>query len=358
MAVMMMKSVEEPAPGNESASLCGFEYGLCYLFLGAVAVVVAVQYSVDPAIGGISGFISSALRLPFSETWGLIGALGCWLAGTILVAWVAKRIPPERERGALLRRALVLIGSAAAAGLAAWLYSVDRGLLPALAFWTAPAAGVLILVKVSMLWRAALLILVAASATVAVVGLILTLQPSNARAGTDWSAFTEQERVYAEQLIETNYDCHDKIKPFAPTKTSRDYVSRVIDVDILGPGQYRALLQVSNRMRLPTHRIALYYAERARVDVRPEYVSVCLLEPWRSNRAPSAPWRWRRSADGGASWADIPHNPHTQSAKTAGYTYRYVPTKADLADANILLRACVDVRGGGEVCTPGVRPRP
>ena len=301
----MTKSVEEPAPASERAALCGCEYALCHLFLALAAAVVALQSSVDPAVGGISGFISSAARLPFFEPWGLIGALGCWLGGMILIAMGAKRV-----------------------------------------------------IKVSMLWRAALLILVAASATVAIVGLILTLQPSNARAGTDWSAFTEQERVYAEQLIETNYDCHDKIKPFAPTKTSRDYVSRVIDVDILGPGQYRALLQVSNRMRLPTHRIALYYAERARVDVRPEYVSVCLLEPWRSNRAPSAPWRWRRSADGGASWADIPHSPHTQSAVTAGYTYRYVPTEADLADANTLLRACVDVRGGGEACAPGVRPRP
>ena len=301
----MTKSVEEPAHGNKDAALCGCEYALCHLFLALAAAVVALQSSVDPAVGGISGFISSAARLPFFEPWGLIGALGCWLAGMILIAMGAKRM-----------------------------------------------------INVSILWRAALLILVAASATVAVVGLILTLQPSNARAGTDWSAFTEQERVYAEQLIETNYDCHDKIKPFAPTKTSRDYVSRVIDVDILGPGQYRALLQVSNRMRLPTHRIALYYTERARVDVRPDYVSVCLLEPWQSNRASSAPWRWQRSADGGASWVDVPYSPHTQSAETARYTYRYAPTKADLADANILLRACVDVRGGGEVCAPGVSPRP
>ena len=356
--MMMMKSVEEPAPGNESASLCGCEYALCYLFLGAVAVVVAVQYSVDPEVGGISGFISSALRLPFSETWGLIGALGCWLAGTILITWAAKRIPPERKRGALLRRTLVLIGSVAVAGLSAWLYSVDRGLLPALAFWTAPAVGVLILVNVSIRWRAILLSLVAASAAVIVIGLLLTPRPSNAWTGTDWSAFTDQERAYAEQLIRDNDDCYGAIRMSAPAKQASDFVSRVIDVDILGPGQYRALLQVSNRMRLPTRRIALYYAERARVDVRPEYVSVCLLEPWQSNRAPSAPWRWQRSADEGASWADVPHNPHTQSAETAGYTYRYVPTKADLANASILLRACVDVRGGGEVCTPGVRPRP
>ena len=303
----MTKSVEEPAPASERAALCGCEYALCHLFLALAAAVVALQSSVDPAVGGISGFISSAARLPFFEPWGLIGALGCWLGGMILIAMGAKRV-----------------------------------------------------IKVSMLWRATLLSLVAASATVAVVGLILTLQPSNARAGTDWSAFTEQERVYAEQLIQENYDCQDAIKAFVNLRGGEgfEYVSRVIDVDILGPGQYRALLQASNSWRLPTHRIALYYAERARVDVRPDYVSVCLLEPWQSNRAPSVPWRWQRSADEGASWADIPHNPHTQSAKTAGYTYRYVPTKADLADASILLRACVDVRGGGEVCAPGVSPRP
>lgn len=215
---MVMKSVEEPAHGNKDAALCGCEYALCHLFLAFAAAVVALQSSVDPAVGGISGFISSAARLPFFEPWGLIGALGCWLAGMILIAMGAKRV-----------------------------------------------------IKVSILWRAALLILVVASATVAVVGLILTLQPSNARAGTDLSAFTDQERVYAEQLIRENYDCQDAIKAFVNLRGGEgfEYVSRVIDVDILGPGQYRALLQASNSWRLPTHRISLYYAERARVERSP-----------------------------------------------------------------------------------------
>ena len=358
--MMVMKSVEEPASADEGPLLCGFEYVLCYLFLGAVAAVVAAQYSVDPAVGGIAGFISSVLRLPFSETWGLVGALGCWLGGTILIAWAAKRLLPERKRGVIARRALVLIGSLSVAALAAWLHSVDRNLLPALAFWTAPAVGVLVLANVSIRWRAVLLSLVAASAAVIIVGLILTPRPSSAWAGTDWSAFTERERIYAERIARENYDCQDSIKAFASLRGGERhvYVSRIIDVDILGPGQYRALLQVSNWLRLPSRRISLHYTERARVDIRPDYVSVCLLEPWQSRRAESAPWRWRRSADGGASWADVPHSPHGQSAETEGYTYRYVPTKADLADANILLRACVDVRGGGEVCTPGVSPRP
>ena len=354
----MVKSVEEPASADEGLLLCGLEYGLCYLFLGAVAAVVAAQYSVDPAIGGIAGFISSVLRLPFSETWGLAGALGCWLAGAILIAWAAKRMLPERKRGAILRRALVLIGSLSVAALGAWLYSVDRNLLPTLAFWTAPAVGVFVLIKVSVRWRAILLSLVTASAAVIVVGLILTPRPSSAWAGTDWSAFTERERIYAEWIVRQDLKYCGSIRVSAPAKKARDFASRVIDVDILGPGQYRARLQVSNWMRLPSHRIALHYTERARVDVRPDYVSVCLLEPWQSNRAESAPWRWRRSSDGGASWADVPHSPHRESAETEGYTYRYVPTKADLADANILLRACVDVRGGGEVCAPGVSPRP
>ena len=354
----MMKSGEEPAPANEGPLLCGFEYVLYYLFLGAVATVAAAQYSVDPAIGGIAGFISSALRLPFSETWGLVGALGCWLAGAILIAWAAKRMSPERKRRALLRRALVLIGSLAVAALAAWLHSVDRNLLPALAFWTAPAVGVFVLSKVSARWRAILLSLVTASAAVTIVGLILTPRPSSAWAGTDWSAFTEQERVYAERIARQDLGCRDAIRVSASVKIARDFASRIIDVDILGPGEYRALLQVSNWLRLPSHRISLHYTDRARVDIRPGYVSACLLEPWQSRRAPLAPWRWQRSADGGASWADVPHSPHRQSAETEGYTYRYAPTKADLADANTLLRACVDIRGGGEVCAPGVRPRP
>ena len=350
--------MKEPAPANENAPACARLHALyCLLFL-AVEAVVFTHYAIDPEIGGIAGFISSVLRLQASEASELIGALGCWLGGTILIAWAAKRIPPERVRGAHLRRALVPISSLSVAGLAAWLYSMDRNLLPILAFWIAPAAGALVLMRLPRLCRMAIATGVALFAAIVVLGLTQVPQPSNARAGTDLSEFTGQERVYAERLTRENYDCHDSIKTFAPTKTSRDYVSRVIDVDVLGPGQYRATLQASNRLRLPSYRIALHYTERARVDVRPDYVSVCLLEPWQSNRAESAPWRWRRSADGGASWADVPHSPYRQSAETEGYTYRYAPTKADLADANTLLRACVDVRGGGEVCAPGVSPRP
>ena len=350
--------MKEPAPANENVPACGRLHALyCLLFL-AVEAVVFVHYAIDPAIGGTAGFVSSVLRLQASESSALIGALGCWLGGTILIAWAAKRMPPERIRGARLRRALVLISSLSVAGLAAWMYSADRNLLPILAFWIAPAAGALILMRLPRLCRMAIATGIALFAAIVVLGLTQVLQPSNARAGTDLSEFTGQERVYAERLTRENYDCQDAIKAFAPTKTSRDYVSRVIDVDILGPGQYRALLQVSNRLRLPSHRIALHYTERARVDVRPKYVGVCLLEPWQSRRAGSAPWRWRRSADRGASWADVPHSPHKESAETEGYTYRYAPTKADLADANILLRACVDVRGGGEVCSPGVSPKP
>ena len=352
-----MQSVEESPPADEYVPICGCQYALYYLLLLAVAAVIAAQYSVDPAIGGIAGFISSALRLPSSEPWGLAWTFGCWLTGAILIAMIAKRVLPERKRGALLRYALAAAGSAAAVGSAAWMHAVDRNFFAYVGVSMAPAAGVFVLVNVSIRWQAILMGLAIAGAAIIVTGLLVAPRPSSAWAGTDLSAFIGQERVYAERLASENYDCHDAIRAFAPAKRASDYVSGVIDIDILGPSQYRALLQVSNWIRLPSYRVSLHYAERTRVDVRPDYVSVCLLEPWRSNRARSAPWRWQRSSDGGASWADIPRSPHRQYLGMADYTYRYVPTDADLADAGALLRACVDVRGGGEVCSPGVSPR-
>ena len=361
-----MQSEEESAPVPKSAPPCGCGYAVFYFLLIAVAAVVSAQWSVDPTTGGVAGFIGSALRLPPSGTWAALGLLGVWLAGTMLAASIAKRALPGDERRAIWRRAFVVVGSALSAGLAGALYAADRALLGAVMFWGAPVAGVFILVGLPRLWRVVVTAGITAGAALIVIGLILTPRPISARAGTDISAFTGQERVYAEQVVSADlYGCGVKFTTHAPARRVRDYLSRVIDIDPIDAESRLMRVQVSNWMRLPSYTLPVYLTKETTAIVRREYVVVCLTDgPERraeevgaDGLAYPAPWRWRRSADGGASWADVPHSPHRKSDRTAGYTFRYVPTPADLADENVRLRACVNVRGGGEVCSAATRPR-
>ena len=358
----MTQSAKESAPVPKTAPPCGCGYAVFYFLLITVAAVVAAQWSVDPTVGGIAGFVGSALRLPPSGTWAALGALGVWLAGTMLAASVAKRALPGDER-----RVFVVVGSALSAGLAGALYAADRALLGAVMFWGAPVAGVFILVGLPRLWRVVVTAGTTAGAALIVIGLILAPRPISARAGTDLSAFTGQERVYAEQVVSADlYGCGVKFTTHAPARRVRDYLSRVIDVEPIDAESRLMRVQVSNWMRLPSYTLPVYLTKETTAIVRREYVVVCLTDgPERRAEVVGddglhhlAPWRWRRSADGGASWADVPHNPHRESDETAGYTFRYVPTRADLADENVRLRACVNVRGGGEVCSAAASPRP
>ena len=146
----------------------------------------------------------------------------------------------------------------------------------------------------------------------------------------------------------------------------------------LGDRAHRARIRVNNTWGVPAYSVSLHFSQFRNghyppgvaagtiMAVRPDYLTVCLtggpkrrdVEVGDNGLSRLAPWRWRRSADGGASWADVPHSPHRESNKTEVYTFRYVPTPADLADENVRLRACVNVRAGGEVCSAGASPRP
>ena len=361
-----MKSEEESAPAPQSAPSCGCGYAVFYFLLIAVAAVVSAQWSVDPTVGGLAGFVGSALRLPPSGTWAILGALGGWLAGTMLAASVAKRALPGDERRAIWRRAFVIAGSALFAGLAGALYAANA--LPAsVVFLGAPAAGAVILLRLPRLWRVVVAAGITAGAALIVIGLILTPRPSNVRAGTDLGAFTGQERVYAEQVLSADtYGCGVEFKTHAPLKDTRDYLARVISIEPIDAESHLMRARISNSMRLPSYVASVHLTKETTAIVRREYVVVCLTDgPERraeevgaDGLAYPAPWRWRRSADGGASWTDVPHNPHRESDETAGYTFRYVPTPADLADENVRLRACVNVRGGGEVCSAAASPSP
>ena len=364
----MMKKAEESAGVPKTAPPCGCGHAAFYVLLLAVAAVVAAQWSVDPTTGGIAGFVGSALQLPPQGTWRVLGLLGGWLAGTLLAASVAKRALPADRGRAVWRRAFVVIGSALSAGLAGLLYTADGDLPRAVMFCcAAPGAGAVILVHLPHRQRVIVTAGITAGAALIVVGLILTQQPSSARAGTDISAFTGQERVYAKQVFSADeyYGCDTEFETQSYAKSRGDYLSRVIDIEPIGAESHLMRVQISNWMRLPSYTVSVYLTKETTALVRREYVVVCLTDgPERraeevgGNGVPyPAPWRWRRSADGGASWADVPHSPHLESDKTAGYTFRYVPTRADLADERVRLRACVNVRGGGAVCSAGASPR-
>ena len=364
---MLMKKLEESPFVPKFARLRGCRPAAFYLLLLAVVSVAAAQCSVDPTTGGLAGFVGSAVRLPPSGTWAILGALGGWIAGTMLVASIAKRALHGDGRRAAWRRALVAAGSALSAGLAGALYAVDGDLQRAVVFWGAPAAGAVILLALPRPWRVVAAAGITAGAALVVVGLILTPNPRDARAGTDISAFAGQDRVYVERVISADtYGCGVEFKTHAPLEDMRDYLSQVISIEPVDAETRLMRARISNWMRLPSYTVSVHLTKETSLLVRPEYLVVCLTDgPERradeidNDGLPyPAPWRWRRSADGGASWADVPHNPHRESDETAGYAFRHVPTRADLADENVRLRACVNVRGGGEVCSAGARPSP
>ena len=98
-----MKSEKESAPVPKSAPPCGCGYAVFYFLLIAVAAVVSLQWSVDPTVGGVAGFIGSALRLPPSGTWAILGVhrgwLGCGKSGRRIVHGIHGRGAPLRRAG-------------------------------------------------------------------------------------------------------------------------------------------------------------------------------------------------------------------------------------------------------------------
>ena len=70
---MLMKKLEESPFVPNFARLRGCRPAAFYLLLLAVVSVAAAQWSVDPTTSGLAGFVGSALRLPPSETWAILG---------------------------------------------------------------------------------------------------------------------------------------------------------------------------------------------------------------------------------------------------------------------------------------------
>ena len=333
-----------------------------YALWMAAQTIFCLQWSVEPSVGGLSGLISSVTRAAPLWSWiALYWALG-WLGTAYAMALPFKALPASIRMAPRARGAGAAVALGASAALFAWLHSSHHLLPWTASFFTAPLAMVVIVDRLSAAYKKAALTALAA----AVIMLF-----------TGWCApslapifFTEDEHAYAKRATNPvdNYDCEFGFHSDGAfiAKYSHDYAFRVVGVERLSEGVYKARIHVSRPGSVPYYGADAYFAERTTTIVRPDYVGVCSSDKTRLRRAP---WRWQRSADGGASWADVPRSPHTQSAETgytyryfpavtARYTFRYVPTEADLADASILLRACVDVRGGGEVCTPGVSPRP
>ena len=331
---------------------CLIGIGLVYYALWMAAqTIFCLQWSVEPSVGGLSGLISAVTRAAPLWSWiALYWALG-WLGTAYAMALPFKALPASIRRATRARVVGAAVALGASAALFAWLHS-SHYLLPWTAsFFTAPLAMVVIVDRLSSLYKKAAFTAFGAAAALIVAGwfapsLVVAIKP-----------LTEDERSYANYLT-SGYNCDfgfRRTRSFL-ARSVHDYVFRVVDVERQTNGLYKARVHVSGPISpLPSYGAVIYFAEQTTTIVRPDYVGACSND---SRRLRRAPWRWQRSADGGASWADVPHNPHTQSAVTARYTFRYVPTEADLADASILLRACVDVRGGGELCSPGVSPRP
>ena len=353
----------DDADGSDS-NACGCCGAGPYLLAVAAQTIVLFQFDADPSVGGLSGAISSALRVAPSWAWQSahialallgIGIYAFHASKRMLIAWFAVA-------------AIVVVGAATRSfTLEDWIQPTPeldlRDGLQIAVFLVAPATAVMLFGRLARVGRVAAVITLAVVLAAIISGWVI--------ANAIGSAFTEEERPYAESLANDldQYPCDFGFRPRARSlKEGRlfDYALGITDIEILDDGEYSARARVNNIWGIPSYGVYLRFAQDAIMAARPDYLSACLtkgpdrraLEPYETGGAHLAPWRWQRSADGGASWSDVPHSPHTQSAETAGYTYRYVPTKADLADANILLRACVDVRGGGEVCAPGVSPRP
>ena len=337
---------------------CPLVIGLvCYALLWAAQFTLLIQLTMDPSLGGLAGATTSAALLLPVWAWGVFWTALGWSAIAVLARRAALNIWPLRKTESPVAR--TVIGAAAvgtSAGLAAWLFWVGpAALLWILTFFAAPAGALIAIRRMQDACRKVVIGALAATITVVLLGWGLLSIERNAL-----HSLAERERGYAEIVVNSSdYVCD----------LDFERVSRIRGVDRLGDNLYRARARISQRLlmlTIPSYAVSVYFADETTTTVRPDYMEACLNakdiraeEIGETGGAYLAPWRWRRSADGGASWADVPHSLHRQSAETEGYTYRYAPTKADLADANILLRACVDIRGGGgEVCAPGVSPRP
>ena len=333
----------DDADGSDS-NACGCCGAGPYLLAVAAQAVILFQFDADPSVGGLSGAISSALRIAPSWAWQSahialallgIGIYAFHASKRMLVAWFAVV-------------AIVVVGASTGSfALEDWIQPTpELDLLDGLqiaVFLVAPATAVMLFRRLSEFGRAAAVITLAVVLAAIVSGWVI--------ANAIGSAFTEEERPYAESLANARdqYSCDFGFRPRGRSLKGGgdDYAAGVTDIEILDDGEYSARARVNNAWGIPSYGVYLRFAQDAIMAARPDYLSACLtkgpnrraLEPYETGGAYLAPWRWQRSADGGASWADVPHNPHTQSAETAGYTYRYAPTKADLADANILLRA-------------------
>ena len=343
-----------------------------YLLALAAQSVVLLQFNVHPSVGGPSGALSSALQTAPSQV---------WLAAHIALAALGVALYALRASRRMLIAWCVVIAIVA---LGASMGQVDLYPLirttpeldpPELdlldlrifAFFIAPATGVMLFNRIRGRARTLVGIAVGVAAAFIVIG---------------WGAgrviggsFTEEERPYVERIESAQYPCYHGFIPWVPSLKAypsyENFAARVTDLrvtnlELLGGGAHRARIRVHNTWGIPAYSVSLHFSQETIMAVRPDHLVVCLTDG-PEQRAEEvgddglpypAPWRWQRSADGGASWADVPHSPHRESDKTARYTFRYVPTLADLADERVRLRACVNVRGGGEVCTAGASPRP
>ena len=368
----------ETPPGGEPESSDSEACRSCcgagpYLLALAAQAVVLLQFDVHPSVGGPSGALSSVLQAVPSPVWQTahiaLAALGVALyalqaSRRMLIAW-----------GVVVAIAAlgVAIGSL---DWRPWIQPApDIDLLRAFAFFIAPATAVMLHNRIR--GRARTLAVIAAG--VAVAFIVVGWAAGRVVGGS----FTEEERPYVERIENAGdlYPCDYGFRPGARTlkaSSFEDFAARVTDLEILGDDAHRARMRVNNTWGVPAYSASLHFSQFRNghyppgvaagtiMAVRPDYLTVCLtggpkrraVEVGDNGLSRLAPWRWRRSADGGASWADAPHSPHRESNKTEGYTFRYVPTPADLADENVRLRACVNVRAGGEVCSAGASPRP
>ena len=330
-----------------------------YLLAVAAQTAILLQFDVDPSVGGLSGAVSSALRIAPSWAWqsapAALALLGIGLyalqaSKRMLIAWFAVI-------------AIVVLGALTESfDLEDWISPTpELDLMDGLriaAFLAAPATAVTLFSRIRGRARTAAAVSVGAALAAIVAGWLIANDGVN--------AFTEEERLYAMRLGNApgQYPCDFGVRPQGGRLS--DFVAGVTDIEILEDSGYSTQMRVNKRWGIPAYAVSLRVSQETVMAARPDYLSACLtggpsqrdLKRGGNGEAYFAPWRWQRSGDGGASWADVPPSPHRQSAETESYTYRYVPTKADLADADTLLRACVDIRGGGEVCALGVKPRP
>ena len=334
-----------------------------YLLALAAQSVVLLQFNVHPSVGGPSGALSSILQTAPSQVWLTahiaLAALGVALyalraSRQMLIAWCV--VIAIVALGALMGRptGIPLIQTT----LGFDLLATSR----IFAFFIAPATGVMLFNRIR--GRARTLAVIAVG--VAVAFIVIGWAAGRVIGGS----FTEEERPYVERIESAwdQYPCDYGFRPQARTlkaSSFEDFAARVTDLELLGDGAHRARIRVNNTWGIPAYSVLLYFSQGTVMAVRPDYLTVCMadgpkgraLEVGARLLTYIAPWRWQRSADGGASWADVPYSPHRESDKTARYTFRYVPTRADLADENVRLRACVNVRGGGAVCSAGASPR-